>query len=243
LGFWSQIRKHFPDLSDNPPLPLVVEAPSQGSAVNVTPPFQMLNMPPLRRAVLKSGDGRHIIQIQQDKFILNWTRGKSKTYPDFETALSEFESHLSLLNKTLQAEGFGETVEAQYELMYVNLIGPDNGLALVGEGGLLVDHARDSRSNRFLPIPSGFNWTSSYDLPNEFGRLHVSAQPVLVPPENQRRVRLDMVARGFPRNDAGADRKVWFHLAHDWIVRGFADSTSPTLQKEVGKDYHDWALY
>src|SRR5260370_23658438 len=106
--FWSQVRQEFPDLSEGPPIPAVVEAPSEGVAVNFMPQFQMLNLPHLRRAILKSKDGRYIIQLQQDKFVLNWTRGKSKTYPDFETAFSEFESQLKLLNSTLQAEGFGE---------------------------------------------------------------------------------------------------------------------------------------
>ena len=233
--FWSQVRDKFPDLSEVSPIQAVIEGPSQGAMVTAIPLLQMVNIPPLRRAILKSQDGRHIIQLQQDRFILNWTRGKSTTYPDFETAFSEFESQLALLKKTLRAEGFGEADDNQYELLYVNLIGPENGLALVGEGGLLADHTRHSKGERFLPDPSGFNWTSTYPLPNEFGRLHITAQAVLVPPDSKRHVRLDLVARGFPPTGGEASRRQWFQLAHEWIVEGFTDSTPAILHKEVWK--------
>jgi uncharacterized protein (TIGR04255 family) len=233
--FWAHVREEFPDFSENSPLPAVVEGPSQGVAIPMMPQLQMLNLPPLRRAVFKSKDGRHIIQLQQDKFILNWTRGTNLTYPDFATAFSEFESKLGFLNAALLAENFGEMTENQYELVYVNLIGPGNGLELVGEGGLLVDHTRRSDGERFLPAPSGFNWTSSYELPSGFGRLHITAWPVLVPPKNERRVRLDMVARGIPPPEAESGRREWFHLAHDWIVEGFTDATPEILHSRVWK--------
>jgi uncharacterized protein (TIGR04255 family) len=233
--FWSQVRERFPDLSENSPIPALIEAPSQGTEVNVAPQLQILNMPSLRRSILRSTDGRHIIQIQQDKFVLNWTRGKSKAYPDFETAFSEFASNLELLSKNLKAEGFGQPIYNQYELQYVNLVGPDNGLAIVGEGGLLVDHTRRSTTDRFLPNPSGFNWTSSYQLPNEMGRLHMIAQAVLVPPKNQRHVRLDVVARGFRPDSDDFNMEQWFKIAHEWIVSGFTDSTSPILQTQAWK--------
>jgi uncharacterized protein (TIGR04255 family) len=233
--FWSQLRREFPVLSENSPIPPVVEQPLLGTSIPLVPQVQMLNLPPLRRAVLKSEDGKHIMQLQQDKFILNWTRGDKLTYPDFVTALAEFESKLELLNTALLAEGFGRMSENQYELVYVNLVGPDNGLELVGEGGLLVDHSRKPGNTRFLPAPSGFNWTSSYDLPNGFGRLHIAAQPVLIPPKNERRVRLDMVARGYPPPEAKAGRREWFLLAHDWIVEGFTDSTPEILHSNVWK--------
>src|ERR1700736_5514546 len=109
--FWAQIREDFPKLTENSPLPIVTESPKDSvSTATLQMQVQMLNLPPLRRTILTSHDGRRLIQIQQDKFISNWKRGESSTYPDFEAALVVFDSMLGRLSKALLAEEFGEII-------------------------------------------------------------------------------------------------------------------------------------
>jgi hypothetical protein len=45
-------------------------------------------------------------------------------------------------------------------------------------------------------------------------------------------IRLDMTARGV-NDEATTKMREYFDLAHDWIVNGFADVTTPTMQEKV----------
>jgi uncharacterized protein (TIGR04255 family) len=220
-------------MSEGAPTPLIFETSSAAGAQNATSPIQMLNMPPLRRTILRTSDGRRVMQLQQDRLVLNWPRGQASAYRDFRSALQEFEAKADLLFQSLREENIGQASTNQYELVYVNLIGPENGLSLVPETALLIDHTRQD-GTRFLPPPVGFNWSSTHELPDRMGRLHIIAQAVLVPPANNRHVRLDLVARSFTPLAAGIARAQWFELAHEWITRGFADSTADVLQT------HSW---
>jgi len=125
----------------------------------------------------------------------------------------------------------GGLVYRQFDLSYINIIGDSNGLDIVGKSGLLVDHQRSETSARFLPEPEMFNWNTSYTLPQNVGRLHVNAQSAMRLNSIEKIVRLELTARGIPRDPSDTNRRGWFDLAHEWITRGFADSTNPILHK------------
>jgi hypothetical protein len=44
---------------------------------------------------------------------------------------------------------------------------------------------------------------------------------------------LEMRCRGISKSLEYADLKKWYNLAHEWIVRGFADITSLECQKKI----------
>jgi hypothetical protein len=114
----------------------------------------------------------------------------------------------------------------------VNHISHKNGLELVGENGVLVDHIRKEAQGRFLPKPSAINWRTAFDMPDGKGRLYCNAQTAKTP-EDEKIIRLDLSARGFSHDVSDAARTKWFDLAHEWITNGFVDITSPRLQKEA----------
>jgi uncharacterized protein (TIGR04255 family) len=170
------------------------------------------------------------LQIQRDRFLYNWKRaGDEDAYPRFDRVFPEFEKYLSSFCKFAESENIGTIEPRQYELTYVNHITMNNGLELVGEGALLVDHTIQAKEGRFLPPPSAFNWRSVYALPDDAGRLYCAAQTVRST-AGDRIVRLDLTARGFPGDASDAARGRWFDTAHDWIVNGFVDVTAPEVQ-------------
>jgi uncharacterized protein (TIGR04255 family) len=224
--YWETIRGDFPRVEDAPPINTAFEGFGQTDEVSL----EVLKLPPLRRSWFLSQDGSNLIQLQDNRFVFNWKRAKSDaTYPSYDVVIAAFEQRWTAFEAFLLREKQCAPTCQQFELTYVNHIGPDNGLSLVGETGPLVDHIRNDRPDRFLPVPEGFNLVTTYLLPNRWGRLRVNAQMAIREPGNERIVRLDMTARGIPGDIASKDRRAWFDLAHEWITHGFADSTNPIL--------------
>lgn len=231
--FWQTVRDAFPRLEEAHPLPPVIEPPKIGFAQHQV---ELAFMPPARRTWLSNADGTNLLQIQQDRFLFNWKRAATSTgYPSYAVVIDQFEKHLAQFIEFLKSQGIGEPTYRQYELSYTNLITPENGLSTVGISGVLVDHVRQESATRFLPEPQTFNWVTSYPLPNESGRLHVTAQTAFVPPSPDLILRLDLIARGIPAKPLETSMRSWFDTAHEWITHGFADSTSQILHELVWK--------
>jgi uncharacterized protein (TIGR04255 family) len=228
-AYWQRVRDFFPKVEDAAPLPNMVEQPGVGAI----PVFEFSNLPPLRRAWFFSADGRNLIQLQQDRFLFNWKRASDEdSYPSYAVVIEQFDRHLAGFLEFCLEIGIGELTFRQFELAYVNHISRTNGLDLIGLGSLLVDHRRSTDHPRFLPDPEGVNWTSVYDLPNGFGRLHVAAQTALSLPTQEKLVRIDLTARGMSPDTSSNGRRAWFDVAHEWITHGFADVTAPDLHSE-----------
>jgi uncharacterized protein (TIGR04255 family) len=228
--FWQAVRGEFPRIEEAPPIASLFESSQDGQIHTI----QFDALPPLRRTWLLSADGRNLIQIQEDRFLFNWKRAADDdSYPSYDGVIQKFDRYLAEYVNFLEKEGIGKPTYRQFELTYVNHIGNANGLAKVGEGGILADHIRDATRSRFLPDPEGFNWTTAYALPDGVGRLHLIAQSAVHTPGGERIVRLDLTARGIPSDSSETGRRSWFDIAHEWITHGFADATSPVLHKEV----------
>jgi uncharacterized protein (TIGR04255 family) len=227
--YWQTIKDRFPRVEDVPPLTAAFEAigPVQEVAV------ELMQVPPLRRAWFLTNDGSNLIQLQGDRFIFNWKRaGEDSTYPSYDVVIKAFEKHLAGFEQFVEGQIGGKPVYRQFELTYVNHIDKSNGLDRVGEGNVLIDHTRVADTSRFLKDAEGYNLVTTYLLPNSFGRLRITAQTALREPGGERLVRLDMSARGISGDTSSKGMRAWFDVAHDWITFGFADITSPILQKD-----------
>ena len=51
--------------------------------------------------------------------------------------------------------------------------------------------------------------------------------------DKRRVLRLEITARGIGNYSSRANMQGWFELAHEWIVRGFADYTGTQIQQRV----------
>lgn len=234
-AYWDRIRAEFPKVEDAAPLSPVVEEEGQPMTF-----IEWTTLPPARRAWLYNADGSHLLQIQEDRFLFNWkhTQG-AKGYPSFKVVFAEFDKHLQGFIAFMR-DACGVNVSyRQFEMTYVNQITLGNGLTQGAETSVFVDHVRQG-GKRFLPEVENFNFSQCFKLPDGNGRLHIVAQTTSKAPDGEKIVRLDLVARGIPKNlaetpDPDAARTRWFDLAHEWITCGFADFTAIDVQKNVWK--------
>jgi uncharacterized protein (TIGR04255 family) len=236
--YWARIKDRFPLTDEAAPVPAMLEPASAKQAPTAN--LELNFLPPMRRAWFSNSSQTRLIQLQGDRFIFNWKRVPSdSTYPRFVTVMAEFEREYQFFRDFLNEEQRGLPVPRQYELVYTNFIGPENGLGEVPPSEMFVDHLR-AAGDRFLASPESFNWMTSYLMEGGFGRLHVHAQSALRMPAMESIVRLDLVARGIPP-DPNSSPATWFKVAHEYITQGFADITSATLQTKHWKRIHEHA--
>jgi hypothetical protein len=144
--------------------------------------------------------------------------------------MSNFERLWTEFREFVSGENLGELGVRQLELTYVNLI-PEGSIP--DKEPVFIDHVRQSSLTRFLPVPESFEWRTSYLLPDNCGRLHMLASSAREIATGDPLRRLEMIARGINDASAEGDLRNWFDLAHEWVVRGFADVTTERMQTEV----------
>jgi uncharacterized protein (TIGR04255 family) len=232
--FWSLIRSSFDKIAPQPPLPSIIEPevlPTSSQPISI-----FLNSDQNdARVFVSSSDETRLIQIQRDRFLFNWRSQPHNTnYPRFEKNYQEFLGLLEKFSQFCINENLGSLIFNQFELTYVNLIFEDKTGVIAPEKQLFPDHEFRASVDRFLPFPEISNWSSSFKLPEKNGRLHISMQRAFTPDEQARLVpviRVDLTARGMPVHKTTTYMDDWFSLAHEWVVKGFADIVSVDVQK------------
>jgi hypothetical protein len=119
----------------------------------------------------------------------------------------------------------------QCEVTYINDLLQGAGWQTFQESVELFAPWWKPGTDRFLPNPETLNINASFEIPERQGRLHIGAQHVRRQIDGRQAIRLQLVARGRPTSGADSDILAWMDLGHEWVVRGFADVTSPRAHK------------
>ncbi len=150
------------------------------------------------RIQLIRGDGERLLQVQDNRFILNW-RKQSSAYPSYEALLPEFRNMLSAFESFCSEAGFGTPVYNLWEVVYVDQV----------KKGTMWDSARNL--NRIFPAlttppfsvrhapPSDDETISAdwrYSLADRRGRLYVQLRQARLQPSNEEVIQLTTTARG-----------------------------------------------
>ena len=177
------------------------------------------------RVWFESAGGEQLVQIQSDRLLFNWRKQTpTHDYPRYPAVWDAFERHLGTFEAFVEQEVGSHVSHRQFELTYINHIEVD-GIPLERLAQILPDFSWRT-SQRFLPTVERMDSRLSFLLPNRRGRLHVRAQNGLRNVDQKPVLILELTARGFAES-----REDWFALAHEWIVRGFADLTGEDLQR------------
>jgi uncharacterized protein (TIGR04255 family) len=221
---WEKLdRKKFPKYQEMAPVNHVVEdGPKEAQ-------FGIYDRPPLPRLLFINLNENHLVQVQQDRFLQNWRKIKpDDTYPRFRKLYPEFKQSWEFFNSFLHDMGLPKPIPDQYELTYVNQITQGEGWTNISDIEKVFRGFRYDVKGRFLPEPETLTWRKIYRLPNQMGRLHTSLKMASIK-EGKRVMLFELTARGFgtmPIDD-------WFEMGREWIVRGFADLTTDSIQKEL----------
>ena len=229
---WESYQGEYSTCQEIAPLIPIIE--SFGDSLSWKKP-EFAEIPPLPRVWFVHKNGNGIIQVQRDRFLHNWRKLDAETkYPRYGQVIEMFLGHFETLQKFLDQHKLGSIEPLQYEMTYVNHIYRGEGWTNNGDvGKLFADFAWRADRPRFLPEPEGINWRTTFVLPERAGRMHVSIQNGESREDNRPLYVFELTVRGI-----GADKELsgirdWFDLAHEWIVRGFADLTGTQTQTEI----------
>ncbi len=225
---WEKFRTEYLSCRHVDPLMPLVEGSTTPQADT------MFSEVPLPRVWFVHDDGR-IIQVQRDRFHHNWRRLKpTEEYPRYRKVFQMFQTHFDTFQKFLEEHNLGGIIPRQYEMTYVNIIPQGEGWETEEDmHKVFPDFIWRSINDRFLPRPNGINWQTNVTLPNGAGRLHMNIQNAVRTADKHRVLRLEITARGIGTEKSLDGMQDWFDLAHEWIVRGFADLTDIQIQKNV----------
>jgi uncharacterized protein (TIGR04255 family) len=227
--FWDQIKGEFPTCKEVEPLMPVIEG-SDNSTLDLDV-GSILSMP---RVWFLSKDLNGVIQIQRDRFLLNWRKVRpSDEYPRYTKLRDMYDTHCKRFAKFVEENALGQLQPEQFELTYINHIPMGeawNGLATVGE--VLPDHIW-RQAARYLPEPEQIHWRTTFRFPDNLGRLHITVQNAVRKAGQAPILIVELNARGISKDRSISGMWAWFDVARELIVHGFSDVTSKAVQTQV----------
>jgi uncharacterized protein (TIGR04255 family) len=220
--FWTRVSKDFPYTEDQPPV----------FEVDSGPRFQVLQLPPLRRAFFVSQDKTFVMQLQESRFLMNWRKSQpTDVYPRFGGVFKKFVEYWGLFSSFVTSENVGTLKPVRYELTYVNHIDQAQvPVSTAAEKYARLFSWRDVKA-QFLPAPTGINAVWTFQMPDQLGfaqanlsqGVRVDGRAVLV---------LVMSCTGSASPKISMDD--WFASAHEWLSEGFKELTTETARNEWG---------
>jgi uncharacterized protein (TIGR04255 family) len=230
---WEHLRDRFPSTEHQPPLAPVVELfgvpPTRRLELRVEEAF------PIGRCWYGSVDGNRLVQVQPDRFILNWRKLDAETqYPSYDHLRGEFERELGIFIDFVHASQLGEFEPTQCEVIYVNHLPAGDARAPRLELSSIVAAWSGNASGQYLPDIEDARLAWQYRFEEDgapLGRLHVQLNTAVREPDSQFVVALQLTGRGDP-GGSDLDSVLRFtDRAHEWIVNGFAEITTPGMHQ------------
>ena len=230
---WGVFQPEYPFSDDAAPIAPRIEAFGNQ---NIETELELSNIPTLPRVWFISTDETRIIQIQRDQLIHNWRKlGSDSEYPRYDSLIQAFQEHLSKFDNFLVQSEIGKVEPVQYELTYVNKIPQGETWKTFEDiGKIFPDYAWRTHSQRFLSEPETINWITTFELPDEIGRLYVVIRNTIDEEKNPLLL-FELTVRGIGSYSSYESMKSWFDIAHEWVVQAFADLTAETIQTEIWK--------
>ena len=228
---WEKFKRDYPTCQEVPPLASIVERFDEAAQVQI----EFTDKPPLPRIWLIHRNQNGIIQVQRDRFLHNWKKvPPDDEYPRYRAVIQMFRDRLATFEAFLTETGLGTIEPKQYELTYVNQIPAGQAWTTLDDlGKVFPDFAWRPSQQRFLPSPEIVNWRTSFVLPERSGRLHATIRTGKRAEDGTRILGLELTARGMPAEASREAMWRWFDLAHEWVVRGFADLTGNEMHDSV----------
>jgi uncharacterized protein (TIGR04255 family) len=228
--YWNRVRSEYPRFQVLPPLGTIAE-PYNPAAGQISVSFSVVSEPVVRCWFLDD-KGNWLIQLQNDRFILNWRKVTGEEeYPRYEKVRARFELEWTRFCKFLLDERLGSPKVTKCEVTYVNHLEYNLGWKSYGELNQAIALWSGSHSGGFLPSPHRVSINSTYLMSENNGKLHIAMQPVLRKRDGEEILQLNFTAQCDPPSPANEEILQCFNLSRKWIVEGFTDFTAPHMHK------------
>jgi uncharacterized protein (TIGR04255 family) len=222
VGFlWNKFRTDYPVIQHASPI-----ASTKGEIL--VDPTSGIPLP--RVWFIKKTDDQ-LIQFQFDRFYFNWRRRRSR-YPRYAHVIKNFEKVLATIGEFFGEFKLGELKPIEYELSYINHIPKGQGWNKIDDlPAIFPDFVWKQTKERFLPNPEKTVWQTEFPMPEKKGHLIVSLKQAIRKEDKVPLLVLELKTRGISESANKKAIREWFDLAHEWIVRGFTDLTTPEIQE------------
>lgn len=238
---WSEVFSHrFPIVREQPRWEMPREQFGSGGFLSA-PSFEILPGIPTPRVWLEDEGGKELIQIQRDWFGRNWRkREEADVYPRYPQLREPFQGDLRAFVEFVESKGLGKFVPEQCEVTYINHIVPGKVWQSHKELPQVLALADRPEGEAFLSDPEQMRVGASYliageDAANPVGRLHVTTEPAFRRTDESPMLVLTLTARGLPLGEGVEGVMGFLDLGREWVVRGFADVTTPQMHEEWGR--------
>jgi uncharacterized protein (TIGR04255 family) len=229
--FWEHVRERYPRTEFHPPLGSVVELfgtqGAQRASLEIESGF------PLARGWYLSEDGLRLVQLQRDRFILNWRKlDTDASYPSYDALRELFERELSVFLDFASEMQLGDFEPTQCELTYVNHIFAGQQWKTLGDLSDVVSVWSGRTADASLPDPEDVRlaWQYRFDERGKpLGRLHVKVQSAFRTSDRLPVIVLQLLGRGAPVGSGVEGVLAFADRAHEWIVRGFTALTTERM--------------
>lgn len=218
---WNKISDDYPNIKHAAPI-----SSDQGEV-----PIDLATGFPLQRIWFINKSDDQLIQFQFNRFYFNW-RHKQNKYPRYPQVIKHFEETRNIIKAFFKENDFGDLLPIEYELNYINHIPKGNGWDKIDDlPKMFSDFNWKRKTKRFLPNPEKLGWKTEFLLPNNHGRLIVTLKMAIRTEDKLPLIIFGLNARGFNESSSMNSFREWFDEAHEWIVKGFTDLTTPAAHK------------
>lgn len=232
VKYWQAIQDEYPDIQVQPELPPAIENFDQGMLGQQQ--FVRFGGPPEHlRFWLVGNPPANLMQIQRDRFIVNWRKvSGQEIYPRYAREIRpRFVHQWSNFQAFLSGHGLGSPTVLQCEVTYINDIVRGDGWNSIDDLPQLLTSWSGKRSGNYLPSLESLNLGCSFLMVPENGRLYVTVQHLKRAIDSAEVIQIRLFARGKPQSGNDTDVMKCMDLCHEWIVRGFTDITSEPAHK------------
>ena len=239
--FWQTVRDAFPDFREQPPLapeiellePGVLEAPQAQATIGIRIGPGAIPAP---RCWFVDPPGNKLIQLQSDRFLHNWRKVTGKEeYPHYEAIRDEFIARWREFVSFLNDADLGAPTVTQAELTYVNHIPKDSCWSEADDMPKVFSCLKRVDEPALFGPMEIMEFAIRRRLPDNRGRLHVTAAPACHIKDKSIMIRMVLTARG-PVGDNSDDAILdWMRMGRVEIVNSFTALTAPEAHKFWGR--------
>lgn len=236
--FWSEIAADFPNVATEAPLEAPIEEfesvrPSQVS-------FKLHLAPPIPRAMFRNQTNGELVQLQNDRFGLNWAKIADQEYPRSEPLMARFRILYEKFSQYVERQSLGPLVLRQCELTNLNVI------PVSDFGNSYSDFSKAFRVDAVdfdLPYlqPEMFERSRQLRINdskgNPLGRLHMTIAPVISNVDNTQAFRFELTARSAPKIQSLEDALGFFDVARNAINGAFIASVTDEIKSKWGEKH------